>query len=143
VNSWWTRLRIARIHGALLIELRENDHSVVVHLSGLATAGHIDKAISAFRDALGKEKPIAVEVSKTRTVDPRFFGLLLMVRKQLRRRGQALRFIEVPPAIIRAFRRNGFEFLLSNEIGGMEDPGRIAQRPRINPSIWSEFAERN
>jgi N-acetylglucosaminyldiphosphoundecaprenol N-acetyl-beta-D-mannosaminyltransferase len=143
VNSWWTRLRNARIYGALLIELRENDHSVVVHLSGLATAGHIDKAISAFRDALGKQKPIDVEVSGTRTVDPRFFGLLLMVRKQLRRRGQALRFIEVPPAIIRAFRGNGFEFLLSNEIGGMENPGRIAQRPRINPSIWSEFAERN
>jgi N-acetylglucosaminyldiphosphoundecaprenol N-acetyl-beta-D-mannosaminyltransferase len=141
VNSWWTRWRNARIYGALLIELRENDHSVVVHLSGLATAGHIDKAISAFREALGKEKPIDVEVSRTRTVDPRFFGLLLMVRRQLRRRGQAFRFIEVPPAIIRAFRRNGFEFLLSNEIGGMEDTGRIAQRLRINPSVSSEYRQ--
>jgi N-acetylglucosaminyldiphosphoundecaprenol N-acetyl-beta-D-mannosaminyltransferase len=141
VNSWWTRWRNARIYGALLIELRENDDSVVVHLSGLATAGHIDKAISAFREALGKEKPIDVEVSETRTVDPRFFGLLLMVRKQLRSRRQALRFTEVPPAIIRAFRRNGFEFLLSNEIGGMEDTGRIAQRPRINPSVSSEYRQ--
>ena len=44
-------------------------------------------------------------------LDPRFFGLLLMVRKQLRRRGQDLRFIEVPSTITRVFRRNGFEFL--------------------------------
>ena len=39
-----------------------------------------------------------------------------MVRKQLRKRGQALRFIGVSPAIIRAFRLNRFEFLLSDEV---------------------------
>jgi N-acetylglucosaminyldiphosphoundecaprenol N-acetyl-beta-D-mannosaminyltransferase len=139
VDSLWTRLRGVRTGGGLWIELREDDHSVVVHLSGLAIAVHIDEAINAFREALGKEKAIDVDVSRTSMFDPRFFGLLLMVRKQLRRRGQALRFIEVPPAISRAFRRNRFEFLLSNEIGGMEDPGRIAQRPRIKPSIASEY----
>ena len=30
--------------------------------------------------------------------------------------------------------RESLEFLLSNEIGGMEDPGRTAKRPRIEPS---------
>jgi N-acetylglucosaminyldiphosphoundecaprenol N-acetyl-beta-D-mannosaminyltransferase len=134
VDSLWTRLRSTRTGEGIRIELSEDDNTVVVHFSGLAIAAHIDKAISAFREALGREKAIAVDVSSIRMLDPRFFGLLLMVRKQLRRRGQDLRLIRPSPAIIRAFRWNGFEFLLSNEIGGMEDPGRTAKRPRIEPS---------
>jgi hypothetical protein len=45
----------------------------------------------------------------------------------------------VSPAITRAFRWNGFEFLLSNEIGGLEDPGRTAHRPRIKPTTLPEY----
>jgi N-acetylglucosaminyldiphosphoundecaprenol N-acetyl-beta-D-mannosaminyltransferase len=115
VDSLWTRFRSAWTGRGLQIELREEAHAVIVRLSGLAIAVHIDEAIKAFRQALGKEKPIDVDVSRIRLLDPRFFGLLLMVRKQLRRRGQALRFIGVSPAIIRAFRLNRFEFLLSDE----------------------------
>jgi N-acetylglucosaminyldiphosphoundecaprenol N-acetyl-beta-D-mannosaminyltransferase len=139
VDSLWTRLRSTRTGEGLRIELSEDDDKVVVHLSGLAIAAHIDNAISAFRKALGREKAIDVDVSGIRMLDPRFFGLLLMVRKQLRRRGQDLRFIRPSAAIIRVFRWNGFEFLLSNEIGGMEDPGRAAKRPRIEPSTSSEY----
>jgi N-acetylglucosaminyldiphosphoundecaprenol N-acetyl-beta-D-mannosaminyltransferase len=116
VDSLWTRFRSAWTGRGLQIELREEAHAVVVHLSGLAIAVHIDEAIKAFRQALGKEKPIDVDVSGIRLLDPRFFGLLLMVRKQLRRRGQALRFIGLSPAILRAFRLNRFEFLLSDEV---------------------------
>ena len=137
--SLWTRLRSPRTGEGLRIELSEDDDTVVVHLSGPAIAAHIDKAIGAFQKALGREKAIDVDVSGITMLDPRFFGLLLMVRKQLKRRGQDLRFIGPSPAIVRAFRWNGFEFLLSNEIGGMEDPGRIAQRPRIEPSTPSEY----
>jgi N-acetylglucosaminyldiphosphoundecaprenol N-acetyl-beta-D-mannosaminyltransferase len=115
VEALWTRFRSARTGEGLRIELREEEHAVVVGLSGLAIAAHADEAVNAFRQALGKGKAIHVDVSRTRLLDPRFFGLLLMVRKQLLGRGQALRFIVVSPAIIRAFRRNGFEFLLSDE----------------------------
>jgi N-acetylglucosaminyldiphosphoundecaprenol N-acetyl-beta-D-mannosaminyltransferase len=116
VDSLWTRFHSAWTGRGLQIELREEAHAVVVRLSGLAIAVHIDEAIKAFRQALGKEKPIDVDVSGIRLLDPRFFGLLLMVRKQLRRRGQALRFIGLSPAILRAFRLNRFEFLLSDEV---------------------------
>jgi N-acetylglucosaminyldiphosphoundecaprenol N-acetyl-beta-D-mannosaminyltransferase len=116
VDSLWTRFRSAWTGRGLQIELREEARAVVVRLSGLAIAVHIDEAIKAFRQALGKEKPIDVDVSGIRLLDPRFFGLLLMVRKQLRRRGQALRFIGLSPAILRAFRLNRFEFLLSDEV---------------------------
>jgi N-acetylglucosaminyldiphosphoundecaprenol N-acetyl-beta-D-mannosaminyltransferase len=115
LGSLWDRLRSARTDEGLRVEWREEQHAVVVGLSGLAIADHADVAISAFRQALDKGKAIEVDVSRTRSLDPRFFGLLLMVRKELRRRGRALRFVGVSPAIMRAFRLNGFEFLLSDE----------------------------
>ena len=131
----------SRWHGAgaeFRIDFCENEQSVVVDLSGRAVAAHIQEAIGVFREALGKQKPINLDVSCTSLFDPRFVGLVLMVRKQLRRRGQNLRFIKVSPAVSRAFRWNRFEFLLSDD-GGMEDPGRTGPRTRINPSPGSEF----
>ena len=139
VDSLWSRIRRTRTGEDMAVELSEDNHTVVVHIAGRAIAAHIDKAISAFREALGRQKAIDVDVSGITMLDPRFFGLLLVVRKQLKRRGQGLRLIRPSAAINRAFRWNGFEFLLSNEIGGMEDPGRTATRPRIEPSTPSEY----
>jgi N-acetylglucosaminyldiphosphoundecaprenol N-acetyl-beta-D-mannosaminyltransferase len=119
--------------------LSEDNRTVVVHIAGRAIAAHIDKAISGFREALGRQKAVDVDVSGIKMLDPRFFGLLLVVRKQLKRRGQRLRIIRPSAAIDRAFRWNGFEFLLSNEIGGKEDPGRAPTRPRIERSTPSEY----
>ena len=132
VASLVIRLRAAWTGEGLWMNLREEDRSVVVHIVGFAVTRYIDDGIKAFREALSKEKPIEVDVSGTRIIDPRFFGLLLMVRKQLRRRGQALRFVNVSPVMLRAFRWSGFEFLLSDEIGGTEDSGQAAI-PRITP----------
>ena len=112
----WVRLRGALAGEGQQIELRDNNDSVVVSVSGLAISRHIDEAIHCFRDALSRKKGIVVNVSETRLLDPRFFGLLLMVRKQLRGRGQALQFAGVTPSINRMFRLNGFEFLLSPQI---------------------------
>ena len=56
VDLLWTRFRSAWTGRGLRIELREEEHAVVVRLSGLAIAVHIDEAIKAFRQALGKEK---------------------------------------------------------------------------------------
>ncbi len=139
LNSVWTRFRRARRGGALQIELRNNEHSVVVRLSGPAIAIHVDEAINAFQEALGKEKAIDVDVSKTSACDARFFGLLLMIRKQLRKRGQDLRFTAVSPAMSRAFRWNRFEFLLSNETADVGDSGRFEQRPGIELSNRSGY----
>jgi N-acetylglucosaminyldiphosphoundecaprenol N-acetyl-beta-D-mannosaminyltransferase len=119
LNSTWNRLRSARAGRGFHIKWHEGDHSVVVQVSGSAIAFNIGKAIDRFREALAKQKPICVDLSQTCMVDPRFFGLLLMVRKQLQERGQDLRLTEVPSAIIRAFRWNRFEFLLS-DFDGME-----------------------
>jgi N-acetylglucosaminyldiphosphoundecaprenol N-acetyl-beta-D-mannosaminyltransferase len=138
LDTLWTRLHSKRTGEDMRIETREYDNTTVVHLTGFAIAAHIDKAICAFRKALDRGKAIDVDLAGIRMLDPRFFGLLLMVRKQLKRRGQELRLMRPSPAIVRAFRRNGFEFLLSGEIGGMDDPDRAAERPRIEPPTPSE-----
>jgi N-acetylglucosaminyldiphosphoundecaprenol N-acetyl-beta-D-mannosaminyltransferase len=106
-------IRMRGAQSSLEIELHEKADSIIVHLTGFAAAAHIDKAIEIFGAALNKEKSIAVDLSQTVALDPRFFGLLLMTRKRLRQRGQKLRFFGASPKITRAFRRNGFDYLLS------------------------------
>lgn len=113
--SAWLRSLGAWAGEGQRIELREHPDSVVVTLSGLAISQHIDEAVDCFRDALDRKKALVVNVSGARVLDPRFFGLLLMVRKRLRAKGQTLRFVGVTPSINRLFRLNGFEFLLSPE----------------------------
>jgi N-acetylglucosaminyldiphosphoundecaprenol N-acetyl-beta-D-mannosaminyltransferase len=115
VNTYWARQRGAWSGEGLRMDVREDDRSVVVGLSGLAISRHIDGAVDCFRTALSANKDIVVGCSNLGVVDPRFVGLLLMVRKQLVSRGQTLRFIDVPPGIRRALRLNRFDFLLCNE----------------------------
>jgi hypothetical protein len=49
----------------------------------------VPKAIACFGEALASRKQIVVDFSETRAADARFFGLLLMLRKQLKGRGAA------------------------------------------------------
>jgi N-acetylglucosaminyldiphosphoundecaprenol N-acetyl-beta-D-mannosaminyltransferase len=83
-----------------------------ITLAGMATGNNITNAIPAFRDALAKSGALTIDVSGLRTIDPRFFGLLLMVRKQLCEQRRRLQFAGVSPRIERVFRLNRFSFLL-------------------------------
>ena len=58
---------------------------VTLHISGDATTEAVPAAIDAFREAIASHKPIEVDLSRTLTVDARFFGLLLMLRKHTER----------------------------------------------------------
>lgn len=100
----------------LSIHVNEGPTSVVLVLSGAAIGLHVDKAIHHFRNAIDTGKQIAVDVSMTHSVDPRFFGLFLMVRKQLAGQEMQLRFTGVSPGIRRIFRLNRFDFLLPIEV---------------------------
>lgn len=112
VNHYWAGRRTASADQSLRVGLQADDRSIVVSLSGPAVSRNVDAAVDCFRTALGAEKDIVVDCSRISIVDPRFVGLFLMVRKQLLARGQGLRFRDVPPAIGRSFRLNGFDFLL-------------------------------
>ncbi|QND70438.1 WecB/TagA/CpsF family glycosyltransferase [Tardiphaga robiniae] len=91
----------------------ENDVNMIrVSLSGSATEAHVAKAITCFERLFDQGNPFVVDMAEVRAVDPRFFGFLLMVRKELRKRNETLAFYRVSPALRRIFRLNGFDFLL-------------------------------
>jgi N-acetylglucosaminyldiphosphoundecaprenol N-acetyl-beta-D-mannosaminyltransferase len=89
--------------------------SVLVSIAGAAIERHIDAAIDGFRKAIEGENDIEIDLSNLRVIDPRFFGLLLMVRKLSIRRGFQLQFSNATPRIKKMFRLNGFEYLLNAE----------------------------
>jgi N-acetylglucosaminyldiphosphoundecaprenol N-acetyl-beta-D-mannosaminyltransferase len=110
----WRQLRAERGRHDFVIVPVHHDQRVTLRISGDATASQLPRAIAAFRDAVGCQKPIEVDLSGTRAVDARFFGLFLMLRKQLRARETGLRFVGVSPALERLFRLNGIGYLLSS-----------------------------
>ena len=83
-----------------------NHDSVTIELSGDATERHIAQAIAGFQETLtGTNKSVVIDLSRTRVIDGRFFGLLLMVRKRLKGQGAQLTFVGASPAMKRMFRR--------------------------------------
>ncbi len=85
--------RLTEPGGILTIDRKDGQHSVVIKLSGPATSRHTHSAIDCFRSALEAQKTIVIDVSNIRMIDPRFFGLLLMVRKGSIRQGSNLEFV--------------------------------------------------
>lgn len=113
-DAYWLRLRMEK-NVKLTAYIADEEGTTRVLFAGGATKEHIAQAVNCFRQALDKGKALVVDLAGTYIVDPRFFGLILMVRKELHKRGQNLVFAEVSPGIRRAFRLNGFDFLLSEE----------------------------
>ena len=67
---------------------------------------------TTFRKLLSAEKPIIINFTDTDLIDARFIGLLLMLKKQLKKRQLPLTFKGVPSHIESILRLNGFGFLL-------------------------------
>jgi N-acetylglucosaminyldiphosphoundecaprenol N-acetyl-beta-D-mannosaminyltransferase len=99
----------------LFIERCEEAETVRLKLSGAATALYIDSAIGCFRHAIAAKKAVVVDISQVTAIDPRFFGLLLMLRKQLLNQRNLPSFVATTPRAKRLFRMNGFGFLLNQE----------------------------
>lgn len=91
---------------------REHHNLIVAGLAGFAIEKHTVKSIAFFRSLVVHRRDIALDVSKMRAIDSRFFGLLLMLRKELGKYGKVLTFTGVSKKSRRAFRLSGFEFLL-------------------------------
>jgi N-acetylglucosaminyldiphosphoundecaprenol N-acetyl-beta-D-mannosaminyltransferase len=97
----------------LSVNAKQDIDTCIIELSGDAVDRYVNRAIDPFRMALASGKQIAVDLSKTRDIDARFFGLFLMVRKHLASHGRRLEFTGVSNETKRIFRLNKFEFLLS------------------------------
>jgi len=117
IETRWHKLRSKHRQQDLLIKTTEADQSLIISLWGNATERNIDKAVSCFRKALAGKHEVIINLSDTRLIDARFFGLLLMLRKQLKARGARLAFTGVSRMMKRMFRFNELEFLLIPNMG--------------------------
>jgi N-acetylglucosaminyldiphosphoundecaprenol N-acetyl-beta-D-mannosaminyltransferase len=113
INARWLRLRGSHRHDFVIVQT-ENDHTVTLRLSGHAIADEITKAIACFREALATRKQIVIDFAGLRAADARFFGLLLMLRKQLKGRGAVPHFVGISSRLQRQFQRNGLEHILTS-----------------------------
>ncbi|MBR0697785.1 WecB/TagA/CpsF family glycosyltransferase [Bradyrhizobium lablabi] len=98
----------------LTIQRDDESSSVTLRLSGSATSGYVDLAAGHFRAALAAEKHVKLCLKDATTIDPRFFGLLLMLRKSLARLGKRLVVTGVSSRLRRMFQLNRFEYLLES-----------------------------
>ena len=99
----------------LVVKVTESTNSYAVELLGDALEPYIEKVVPHFLDALSSDKQVTIDISKTHSIDARFFGLFLTVRKHLASQGKHLVFIGASRLTRRIFRLNKFEFLLSHE----------------------------
>jgi N-acetylglucosaminyldiphosphoundecaprenol N-acetyl-beta-D-mannosaminyltransferase len=116
IANRWYQFKSRRRPQGLLIKIAQNQDSTIISLCGDAIDRNIDNAISCFQETITRRnKGIVIDLSSTRVIDGRFFGLLLMLRKRLKGQGAKLTFVGVSPAIQRLFRLNELDFLLSGE----------------------------
>ncbi len=109
----WLQLRFDRAGHDLAIDRVQHNESVILTMSGAATARHVQQAVSCFRAALITRKNIVINLSDIRLVDARFLGLLLMLRKCLKEEEKDLKLIAASPRLQKLFHLNGAGFLLS------------------------------
>ena len=100
---------------ALVVARSDDPFAVTVKLSGDAIAAHVDRAILTFEGTLCAKKPILVDLAETRAVDPRFFGLFLLLWQHAAAQGISLKFVGISRSAKRAFQLNGFAFLLNTD----------------------------
>jgi N-acetylglucosaminyldiphosphoundecaprenol N-acetyl-beta-D-mannosaminyltransferase len=115
IGLGWRRYIKRNGNDELSIEKREHQGFIIVSLLGYATKEHVMKCIPMFRRSLAEHRDVAVDICQMQSIDARFFGLLLMFRKQLRKNGKKLKFIGASKRSMRMFRLNGFEFLLDSD----------------------------
>jgi N-acetylglucosaminyldiphosphoundecaprenol N-acetyl-beta-D-mannosaminyltransferase len=115
IANRWHRFKSTLETQDLLITLGHSDRSIMIDVSGFATEETAQKAASYFGEALTGKQNVIVDLSRTRFIDARFFGLLLVFRKHLKAQGAKLIFTGLSPAILRIFRLNELGFLTSED----------------------------
>lgn len=90
----------------------ESGNEITLMLSGFAVAGQLGKLIPILADALMAKRRIIIDLSMINAVDARFLGLLLVLRKQARRRRVQLELVGHSPKLVKTFRLHCAEDLL-------------------------------
>jgi N-acetylglucosaminyldiphosphoundecaprenol N-acetyl-beta-D-mannosaminyltransferase len=110
INRYKAVLRLRK--QGLIVTSDYQKELATIRLHGNAIAPGVDQVIPHFRSALSLDRKILIDISQLRTADTRFFGLILVLRKQLKQRNQKLKLLGGSRGMVATFRRNGFAYLL-------------------------------
>jgi N-acetylglucosaminyldiphosphoundecaprenol N-acetyl-beta-D-mannosaminyltransferase len=100
----------------LSFKKREQDGFIVVSLIGKATRATVIKSIPVFQGLVAEDRDVAIDISQIESIDPRYFGLILMLRKQIKNNGKILKITGASKKFVRIFQFNGFRFLLEPDV---------------------------
>ena len=117
INAQILRWNYAGEGHNLVIEKVEDTGFVSLRLCGVAVARHVENVTRCFRDAALAGKRVVIDFSATRAIDARFLGLLLMLRKLLKARGEELELVGMSRKLERTFRLNGLDYLCTSGAG--------------------------
>ncbi|WP_354229130.1 WecB/TagA/CpsF family glycosyltransferase [Bradyrhizobium sp. F1.4.3] len=116
-NRWHQLRQKLRPRELSIVKLQEDERSIKFALSGVALQTHVSRASKHFEEALASDRNVIIDLSRTQTIDARFFGMLMMLHKELTSRKAKLRFTGVTWTIRKLFQLNELEYLLSPEAG--------------------------
>jgi N-acetylglucosaminyldiphosphoundecaprenol N-acetyl-beta-D-mannosaminyltransferase len=111
----WNRLKGRKTASRVSIERARDHKSVILSINGDAVAHSIGDVAACFADVAADAEHCVINFTKTRAIDARFLGLLVMLRKSLKTQRRRLSFTGVSPRIARTFHLNGFAFLLQDQ----------------------------
>jgi N-acetylglucosaminyldiphosphoundecaprenol N-acetyl-beta-D-mannosaminyltransferase len=113
VKSLWQGLKKGHSGRDLLIMQFESHEHVTLALYGAATAQQVETAIPYVRSVVRANKQVVIDLSATHAIDARFLGLLLMLGKQLMKRGENLRLVGASVKLKRAICLHGADYLFT------------------------------
>ena len=113
ILTQWHRLRWGQADD-IKIERFEGRNLVSLAISGAATTRNFAKAAPYLQDAAAAEKNVVINFARTRQIDARFIGLLLVLQKRLKEQQRRMqphisaspRQAAVPPEWIYLFALN-------------------------------------
>jgi len=130
--TWWLQLKHKHCGKDLVVTQTIAPESVILTLSGPATAQHIDKVITAFRNAMAVERSIIIDLSNATLIDARFLGLVLVLIKKMKGVGANVLFTSLSPELQRMFRLYGLGYLLSDlKVDDVGSRGRYAEQAKL------------
>ncbi|WP_246666879.1 WecB/TagA/CpsF family glycosyltransferase [Bradyrhizobium guangdongense] len=98
---------------AISVSFPERPHDIVIQINGAAIEKNVGQVAERFMLALDADRDVLLDLVGVTRIDSRFIGLILMLSKELERRGRTLRFGGISAPVSRLFRLGGFEFLLA------------------------------
>ena len=122
------RLR-AKDQSGLTVSMRQiGDRAHAIEMTGHGVAETVKEAVPLLRAAIRHSNELTIDCARLRSIDARFLGLLLMVRKSMLQKDGRLVFANSSWRIRRAFRLNGFGFLLDSDARHAVAKARLSRR---------------